>query len=81
MIPVDPAHLTTVFSASCIAIDVLDILPQADLAFELKNIIETQAQIINCIMRQKHFGSDAIENFMVYLQDVNDMTKRLRKCH
>lgn len=54
-------HMLGLLSTTNTSLEMLHILPKTDAMMELREIIEYQYDIINCIIHQRHFGSDNLD--------------------
>jgi hypothetical protein len=71
-------HFFTAFAATEVAISVLEILPETDLIEILKNLIYVQHDLFIHIIERKHFGTNNLQDFMDYIQEIKDEVRRLK---
>lgn len=71
-------HLLATICASEAAVSVLDLLPAGDLVEDLKNLIYIQYDIFTHILQGKHYGTNNINDFMDYVQEIKSEMRRIK---
>lgn len=80
MPPVEP-HVFAVVTSSSVASNLLDFMPECDIAEELKTIIGIQHEILCEMIQGRHFGSTQLDDFIKYLAEIQENIEGLKKCH
>lgn len=73
------SHFMAAFMACSAACDIVQILPQGDLTDELQYLIETQFDLFSHILEKKHYGTDSLNEFIEYTDEVRREMMRLSK--
>lgn len=76
--PLDP-HLLAVINASNVACELAELLPQCDIAEELKAVLNIQHEILCETINGRHFGSTQLDRYLRYLDETLENTETLRK--
>lgn len=77
MIKLEP-HFLGAYCANDAAIAVVDMFPDTDLMSSLKNLMYIQHDLMTHMIESKHYGTENIENFIEYTQEVKDEVRRLK---
>jgi hypothetical protein len=80
MTPQLEPHVYSVITSSNVACELAELLPDCDIAEELRTILNLQHEILCEMIQGRHFGSSRIENFLSYLDDTLENTQRIKKC-
>lgn len=64
-IKIDP-HLFAILTSTASACELIEFLPETDLCFELKNLLNMQYDILSHYIEGKHFGTDQLEEFIQF---------------
>lgn len=78
MIVIDP-HVIAILCASNAACELLEVLPQNDLIYELSELLDVQNELILHIIEGKHYGSDEIQRFIEYASEITDQAQSLKE--
>ena len=72
-------HFMAAYKASNAACDIIDILPESDLIDELKNILCIQNDLFVHIFEGKHYGSNNLNTFVSYVEEVKREIDRIKE--
>ena len=78
MLKLEPHFLAT-YLASEAACSILDIMPSTDLVEDLRNLIYIQHELFTHMVDGKHYGTDNINDFVNFTQDVKTQITRLKE--
>lgn len=73
------SHFVAALLASSAACEILEILPENDLVLELKNLMEIQYDLFCHIIEGKHYGTDNLQYFIEYAEDISHQVIRIRE--
>lgn len=79
MIAVDKHHLIAAFTAAEASLEIISNLPETDLHHELRNLIDTQAEILSMMTDGKHYGSDQLNRFLEYCTNIRFEIARMQE--
>lgn len=79
MTQLDP-HVYAVITSSNVGCELAELLPECDIAEELKTVLNIQHEILCEMIQGRHFGSTQIERFLSYLDDTLQNAERIKKC-
>jgi hypothetical protein len=72
-------HSQAIIDSNRVALKFAELLPDTDLIIEIKGILLTQTDILDCMENGKHYGTDALKNFSQYcehtISEMVEMTK------
>lgn len=71
-------HFFAIIRASETACDLLDVLPDNDLVMELRQLMNTQWDLICHVISHKHYGSHGIEDFIDYADELRLQVLRIK---
>ena len=74
---VDP-HLIAAYAAASRACELIDFLPETDFVCVLKDLLVEQHMILEDIIQNKHHGTDNINDFLRYIEDVKRQIHELK---
>lgn len=72
------AHFLAAYLASSAACDLIDLLPDVDLVLDLEELLLSQQEIFIHIMEEKHYGTDNLNNFITFTQDIKKQALKLK---
>lgn len=72
-------HLAATIEACRAAILISENLPETDSTLELKNILSMQLRILLDIIENKHFGSRALDNFIIECRHICNVLEEIEK--
>ncbi len=75
----DP-HVYAVITSSNVACELAELLPECDIAEELKTVLNIQHEILCEMIQGRHFGSTQLERYLSYLDETLSNTERIKKC-
>jgi hypothetical protein len=78
MVVIEP-HFMAAFMGCVTACEILDVLPQGDLTDELKNILDIQFDLFVHLMEGKHYGSNNLNDFMAYTDEIKSQIITLKQ--
>jgi hypothetical protein len=55
-------HTLALLSCNTAALELLSTQPETDAICELRDLLEAQFDIIDCIIQNRHFGSDGLDS-------------------
>lgn len=70
-------HFLAAYLASEASISLLEVMPESDLISELKNLIYIQHDIMTHVIEGKHYGTDNINQFISYTNEMKSEANRL----
>ncbi len=70
-------HVLALLSITHANIELLATLPDTDIIKELREINEDQFDILQCIIHNRHYGSDDLDNIIQDCQTVISQAKEL----
>lgn len=70
MSPLLDEQLAGIWNACVASNAIIKLLPESDLVEELKELLETQQEILKFYLRGRHYGSDRLDNFADYASAV-----------
>ncbi len=70
-------HLLAALSTNCATRELISTLPENDAVIEIKDLLISQLDIINCIIHQRHFGSDSLDCVISECNSVFEQVKEL----
>ena len=79
MVAVDHEHLIAAITAAEAALEIISNLPETDLNAEMRNLFDTQAEILSMMSQGKHYGSDQLNNFMEYCTNIRFEIARMQE--
>lgn len=71
-------HFLAAYLASSAACDVIELLPDCDLIVDLEEILQSQLDIFNHMIEEKHYGTNNLTQFISYTQDMKKQVLRLK---
>jgi hypothetical protein len=71
-------HFAAALLASSAAWEILELLPDNDLVDELKVLVGTQLDIFTHILQEKHYGTDALANFIQHTESIKKEVSRIK---
>lgn len=74
----DP-HFYAAALASEAIYDLMSFLPETDIVCEILELIETQIELFSHMIQGKHFGTDDLEVFIEFCQDMMKQAERLKE--
>ena len=74
-------HLFSIFCACNAMCEVLDVLPKTDLTEELKDLAHTQHELCMTLIEGKHYGTDNLEDFIDFTNEVTEEIARIKDIH
>lgn len=63
-------HTLAVLTGSVVASSLTDLLPEGDIIDELKNLLTIQTEIIMHQIEGRHYGSNNLDNYINYADNV-----------
>lgn len=78
MVKLEP-HFLASFMACESACSVLEVLPDSDLIEDLRNLIYIQQDLFIHMIEGKHYGTNNINDFVEYTQEVKNQMARIRE--
>ncbi len=73
-------HILAVVNASNVACELVELLPDGDIAEELKAVLNIQHEILCEMIHGRHFGSASLDKFLRYLDETLENAENIRKC-
>lgn len=74
-------HILSSLVCGQVALDIVECLPECDLLQELSHILTIQNDVLNHVMKDKHFGSERLDTFMSMLSHLQYETRKLRNAN
>lgn len=78
MIKIDP-HFYAAFSACSSACQLLELLPASDLVDDIRDLLHIQHDLFLHMIEGKHYGSDALDEFMKYALLISEEAVRIKE--
>ena len=78
--PILEPHMFAIINASNVACELAELLPECDIAEELKAVMNIQHEILCEMVNGRHFGSTQLDNFLKYLDQTLENTERIKRC-
>jgi len=73
-------HLLALLSTTNTALEMIHLLPSTDTIIDLKEVIECQYDILNCIINQQHYGSRNLDSIIKtcgnIIEQIQEMEER-----
>jgi hypothetical protein len=63
-------HILAILNASQASLDLLDMLPDADIVEELRYTLDAQFKILLTIIDNRHYGSDKLDEFNLHCDEI-----------
>lgn len=76
-IRVDP-HVVAIYAAVTAMCDMIYNMPDCDMVYEMRCLIETQIEMMEHIFEGKHYGSDRIKSFIMYTNNLKYEMEKMR---
>lgn len=76
MIPTN-SHLFAVLVGCNTAQELAELLPECDISDQIIMVLETQCQIIMDIVNNRHFGDDALDDFVETMKAMRHEIKKI----
>ncbi len=57
-------HIITVFSCAMASLELISTQPETDVICELRDILESQFDILECVIQSRHYGSDGLDHII-----------------
>lgn len=70
-------HTLAIFNVCIACLELLSTMPDTDSILELRALLEDQSEIIKCLIHQRHFGSDALDEVILDCNNVIQQVKQL----
>lgn len=71
-------HFFAAYNAGSTTLQILEILPDCDYVEEIRNIMVFQHEIFNHILDGKHYGTNSLDEFLSYMEELREEITRLR---
>lgn len=72
-------HLVTVYAITNAVIDLLSTQPESDIILEAQSLMESQFDILHCMVNHRHYGSDGLDSIIHDCTTVVEQVEELRK--
>ncbi len=72
-------HILTIFSVCNASIELISTLPDTDTVSELRDLLEYQFDVIDCIIHERHYGSDALDSIIEMCQSILKQVKEFEE--
>jgi len=69
-------HTLAIYSVTEACLQLLDTQPDTDAIVEMRDLLESQFDIIDCLLNNRHFGSDGLD---VVIQDCNNVLAQVKE--
>jgi hypothetical protein len=73
------AHLYAALLAGNSALALSEVLPDTDLVQEISFILDTQLKLFAHLIEGKHFGTDALQEFIIVCDEAKVQANRLKE--
>jgi hypothetical protein len=70
-------HILAIWSVTNACLELLSTQPATDAVLELRDLLEAQFDIIDCILHHRHFGSDGLDSVIQECHNVLNHVKSL----
>jgi len=70
-------HFLAVLKSSDAANDMVDLLPETDIAEELKTLLRMQLDVCVHMLEAKHYGTNNLNSFCDLIDDIKEEAARL----
>ena len=57
-------HILAIWSVTNACLELISTQPETDAVLELRDLLEAQYDIIDCILHHRHFGSDGLDSII-----------------
>lgn len=57
-------HVIAVFSCAMASLELISTQPETDVICELRDILELQFDVLDCIIHSRHYGSDGLDDII-----------------
>ncbi len=68
-------HNLAILSCCSSALELLSTQPSSDAVCELRELLEAQFDIVNCVIQDRHYGSDELDSVIEFCHDVANQVK------
>jgi len=72
-------HFLAVHSITNAALELLHTQPDTDAICELRSILEAQFDIIDCVLQNRHYGSDGLDDIIQNCKNVLNQVKEMEQ--
>jgi hypothetical protein len=76
---IDPHHLLTISHISLAALEIVGCLPETDVIRELAELLEELFDVIDSVLNDRHFGSDALDHILLKCQKIIQQVQEYEK--
>jgi hypothetical protein len=69
-------HTLAIWSVTNASLELISTQPETDAMVELRELLEYQFDILDCIMHSRHFGSDSLD---AVIEDCNKVLNQVKE--